>query len=217
MAVPAILPIGGAIAAIVALLIAVKKSKEDGGGGTDPGGGGGGGGGTKKPTTGGTKPSTGGGGGGTSKPEEKFRRGPGGIGWIFGSGTPPAGFKWGSNALFVSNDCELVCVGEMFWPGPEALPPKQGPTAIEAETLDQALAINGNTAVGFVDYLLAQEGLEQPEEVGARIMAEASPFCWDMPTSQWPAGFSDFFDWLEARLVPYVDEWVNGIEFGGGE
>jgi hypothetical protein len=214
MAVPAILPIGGAVAAIVALLLAVKKSKEGGDdtGGDTPGGGGGGGGGSK-PSGGGSKPS----GGKKPTPETKFRRGPGGIGWVFGTGDVPPGFKFGSNAIFVSSDCELVVLGEMFWPGPEALPPKQGPTAIERETLDETLAVAGNTAVGFVDYLLAQEGLEQPEEVAMRILAEASPFCHDMPAASWPAGFRDFHEWLLIRCVPYVDEWVHGIDFGGGE
>lgn len=201
MAIPAIIPVGGAIAAIFALLLAVKKNKEAGGDGPSAGG--------DAPGGGGTKPSSGKKSGGTSKAEEKFRRGPNGKGWVFGQGTPPADFDWASNNLFVSQDCELVAVGDRFWPETMLV-------AIEKETLDQALAVPTNTALGFVDYLLAQEGLEQPEEIGARIMTEASPWCWEMPTSAWPAGFSDFFDWLHARLTPYMDEWVHGIDFGGG-
>jgi hypothetical protein len=141
-----------------------------------------------------------------------FKRGPGGLGWVFGSGCPAA-FNYASNNLWISLDCTSACCGEMFWPGPDALPPGQGPPAEEADTLDAVLSIPGNTALGFIDYLIQQEGLEQAEEIAARVITEISPLCADVdPNVDWGDGLRLFHEWLLIRLVPYVDEWVHGIE-----
>lgn len=182
-----VVPIGLGIALIAFLL----KGKKGDGSDLDFNGPGGGKGGGK--------------GGGTDVPKGP-RKGPGGKGDVFGNlDKPPIQWDPSSNQVLIAGDCSVVLVGEMFWPDTKSI------VAMEAPSLKETLELSDdNSVVGFVDYLMNEEGLQQPEEIAARIMLEISAYCWDVPPSQWHPAYRMFFEWLMDRLVPYVEEGTIG-------
>lgn len=171
----------------VALLLFLFKGKKGGGGSTDP----------TDPTFDPTKPVD------PKKPVKPKKKGGADV---FGDiKNFPADFDPKGNQVRISTDCSVVLVGAGFWPDTKSI------SAVERETLAETLAVPGNSVVGFVDYLMNEEGLDQPEDIAARIMVELSSFCWDVPVSQWPPAYAGFFNWLmEERLVNYVETGTIG-------
>lgn len=117
-------------------------------------------------------------------------------------------FDFAGNGLWISPDCDVVFEGETFWPKTSSY------SAIEAPTLAGVLAIEGNSVIGYVDVLIDQQGFTDPVEIAAQILREASPLCADVDPNLWGAGLRDWFNDFVERLIPLVDESVNGIEFG---
>jgi len=67
-------------------------------------------------------------------------------------------FDWGGNGVHVTMACDFM-VGANFLPDPADF----GTTAIEAPTLAEVLAIPGNSAWGYVDYMLTNADLSNAE------------------------------------------------------
>lgn len=116
-------------------------------------------------------------------------------------------FDWDGNGLYIDPNCELVAEGDLFWQGDEF-----AITAIPRPTLGQTLAIEGNSVAGYIDYMVDEEGEDDPIEVVWRILEEASPMCAAVEPEQWGEAmrvwFNDFLD----RVADYMGEPV--IPFG---
>lgn len=154
------------------------------------------------------------------RPDKPYKTGPGGKGRVFGGGgggggglfgggggTPPGipeDFDFGGNGLWISTDCEWVVEGNRFWQEGQV-------NAEERPTLDATLAIDDNSVLGFVDYLINDQGYQQPEEIAWKILVEASPLCADLDPEQWGEGLAQWFQNFVARLTPYVEEALGGI------
>ncbi len=113
-------------------------------------------------------------------------------------------FDWSSNQVWITEDCMGVMIGRRFWTD----------MAMEAPSLAEALAIPGNSALGFADYLYSQGGsMEDPQALATIIIQQIDPDC--APSGQyeaWMGPIKGFHEWL----VKLVYEDVLGINFPGG-
>lgn len=110
-------------------------------------------------------------------------------------------FDWASNKVWVTDECAGVFVGEGFWTD----------MAMEAPTLAEALAIPGNSAVGYADYLYSQ-GVDDAKAMATLIIQQISPDCaqWTEYES-WATEIKAFHQWLRQM----IHEDVLGIPFPG--
>ncbi len=113
-------------------------------------------------------------------------------------------FDWSSNGAWVTDECMGVLVGRRFW----------SYMAEEAPTLAQTLAIPGNSALGYAEYLDAQ-GMNDPKAIATQIIQELSGDC--APSGQynsWTGAIKEFYDWLLQRI--YDDLGMIPFEPGQG-
>jgi hypothetical protein len=166
-----------------------------------------------KPPVGPPKPP---GGGGKVVPPHKGR-GFGGGKW--GTGAVPASFNPNGNLLWISPDCDTVAEGAWFMPTLV-----QAITGNNIDTMDAHLALRSppgssdpraqNGIYGFIDYLINDQGYEQPEDVTARIFSEASPMCAAVDPSQWGPALAEWYQEFAGRVAEYVESEMTGIPFG---
>ncbi len=111
-------------------------------------------------------------------------------------------FDWEGNGVWIPEDCWSVFIGKRFWTD----------MAMEAPTLAEALAIPGNSALGYADYLYSQ-GVTDPKAMATLIIQQIAEHCaqWG-EYDEWLPPIHDFHEWLQ-RLI-YED--VLGINFPGG-
>ena len=100
-------------------------------------------------------------------------------------------------------------------------------SAMEAPTLEQTLAMPGNSAWGYVDWLLnndpileslvAIENVEAISELIAQKILRESGIPCDLsrhPSNDWPEGARWFFEWLNEVIKPWVSDHLGGVHFG---
>ncbi len=117
-------------------------------------------------------------------------------------------FDFGSNKLWISNDCTVVAEGRHFFPGDWAT---TNTRAEEASTLSATLDLGpDNTVMGFIDYLVDQEGIEDPLVVAARILEEASPQCASVTDDTWGEAMRAWYDSLVRRVTAYMTQETIG-------
>lgn len=142
-------------------------------------------------------------------------KGPGGRGDVWRdpkdvSRLPSSGqFDYSGNGLWIDPECGFVVEGDLFWPDPDAFVRVMEP----APTLEATLSLrDDNTALGFVNYLVEQEGVRDPVDIVWRIVDEAAPMCGQVDPEQWGEAmriwFNDFLD----RVTTYLEE--EEIPFG---
>ncbi len=117
-------------------------------------------------------------------------------------------FDWSGNGFYIDPNCRFVLEGDQFWPDAAAF----SVMAIEKPTLGQTLAIEGNSVLGFVDYLINEEGEDDPLEIVWRVVEEASPMCAAVEPEQWSAPMQAWFNDFLDRVTDHAEE--AGIDFG---
>lgn len=129
------------------------------------------------------------------------------------SGGPAGGFDFKSNKIWISPNCDEVWEGNLFWDDSEVAP---------FETVQETLAYNENTQspnsiLGFVAYLIDDEGITQPNDIAWRVVEELSPMCVavDDPNKSWGPGLLNWYNNFLDRLIPWIEGYTGGIEFGG--
>lgn len=209
-----------------ALLFLLLSGGEKGGGTTPPkdgpiveppkGPGGG-----NKPKPGGDKPKPSGG----DKPKPPAPKGPkpkgrgyGGGHW--GTGNVPASFNWDGNQLWISPNCDTVAEGSYFMPAyPAWQAPDGGGPTLEA-TLKKKTGPAGSSdprdlfqVYSFIDYLVNEQGYQQPEDVVAAIFSEVAPMCAAVDPVQWGSALVDWYTSFSERVAEYVESQLTGIDF----
>lgn len=133
-------------------------------------------------------------------------------------------FDWAGNGVHVTKACDFM-VGANFLPDPDDF----GTTAIEAPTLAEVLAIPGNSAWGYVDYMLTNADLSnaayvkmKADQIARNILASNSGLglnhqgnCpvpdFNADGTKWPSGMLLMRDWMAARIGPWVSYESGGI------
>jgi len=114
-------------------------------------------------------------------------------------------FDWEGNSAWLTPACGAL-VGRRFWSN----------MAMEAPTLAQALAIPGNSAMGYADYLYnyGPDGgwgpTEKAMQIARSIIHELSPECV-LDDKKWSSGnVKEFYRWISDRIQEDV---VGGAPF----
>lgn len=115
-------------------------------------------------------------------------------------------FDWDGNGLFIDPNCELVAEGDGFWPNAGEEYRSYG-----GETLEEALAIEGNQIIGYIDYMVEEEGEDDPIEVVWRILEEASPMCASVDPETWGLALKEWFNDFLDRVTDYMG--IEQIDF----
>lgn len=131
-------------------------------------------------------------------------------------------FDWAGNGVRVTGSCDFL-VGANFLPDPADF----GTTAIEAPTLAEVLAIPGNSAWGYVDYMLTNADLSsaanlkmKADQIARNIMGSKSGlglnYEGDCPlpafnTGGWSSGMLLMRDWLADRIGRWASFESGGI------
>lgn len=164
--------------------------------------------------TGGETTNGGNGNGDTPSKVPGRKRGPDGRGdvWRDEDDLPslpgPADFDYAGNGIWIDGECQFVIEGDLFWPDdPRFVVAEEAPSVSETLNLRR-----DNTIVGFIDYLMNEEGEDDPIEIVWRILTEVSPMCADVdPDTQWGESmriwFNDFLD----RVTAHVEEATIGF------
>lgn len=141
------------------------------------------------------------------------RRGAGGRGQVWSRDAdtpnlPPASvFDYSGNGLWIDPNCGFVIEGDLFWPKKGA----KSYRAVEMPTLDATLRERrDNTAIGYVDYLVDQQGINDPVQIMWMIVDEAAPMCGQVDPSQWGEAMRIWFNDLLRRLTQYLEEDTIG-------
>lgn len=120
-------------------------------------------------------------------------------------------FDYGGNGFYIDPDCGWVIEGDRFWPESQDFSYQ----AVERPSLEATLAHSRtNSVIGFVDYLMNQEGMDDPVEIVWRVLEEAAPLCADVDPSQWGGAMRYWFDDFLKRVTRYV-ETGDTIPLGG--
>jgi hypothetical protein len=145
----------------------------------------------------------------------KPKKGPGGSSTWGDVPSPSAlpDFDFAGNGIYISADCEYVIEGNQFWGARRA---EEFPTVLE--TLMAPGDDPKNSIQGWIDYLLNQEGVTDPQVIVERFMREVSPFCWDVAHSSgefdpetWGVGMRNWFENFFARVMDHVATWEGSI------
>jgi hypothetical protein len=109
----------------------------------------------------------------------------------------------------------------------EAFLPSGSVAAMEAPTLAQVLAMPGNTAWGYVDWLLYNDSKLEPKleqndvesassYIALKILHESGVPC-DVYSFEWVTldGVKVFYDWLLKAIKPWVSDHLGGVPFEG--
>jgi hypothetical protein len=144
------------------------------------------------------------------------KRGADGRGWAWRDDADvsklpgPAQFDYGGNGLWIDPECGFVIEGDKFWPRVDQFHIVQ----ISAPTLAATLALReDNTVLGFIDYLVDEEGVTDPIAIVWRVLDEAAPMCGQVDPSQWGEALRIWFNDFLERVTAYVTQ--GEIEFGG--
>ncbi len=122
-------------------------------------------------------------------------------------------FNWNSNQVAYFQSCDPF-IGHQFLPGGSTV------NAMPESSLAAALAIPGNTAWGYVDYLLESVlpnamGPAPVDEyawaVAGRLLVETNPPCDLEDDLGWPAPIEEFYEWLFQTVRPWVADWRGGV------
>ncbi len=138
-----------------------------------------------------------------SDDEDDGRERDGGRYWA-PPGTSPSfdGFDFGGNGLWIDPECGAVAEGRHFFPHDWAT---TNTRAEEASTLAGTLALGrDNTALGFVDYLVDEEGITDPLLVARRILDETSPQCASVSDDSWGEAMRAWYSSLVRRVTDYM-------------
>jgi hypothetical protein len=120
--------------------------------------------------------------------------------------------------LWISPDCEVVVEAPGWYCGLDTVNGKKIPlsfggnrcNAYEAESYVETMAQEDTGVAGYVLFLI-NAGM-QPEEIAYQILTEVSPFCADVPDSQWPQGLQSWYEsFLERVILTWEEE--QGIPF----
>lgn len=154
------------------------------------------------------------GGSGSRRPKIKPQPGPGNKGDIWappgGDVVVPEDFDFGGNQIYLDPECEYVIEGNLFWPT-DAF----GIDAEQAPTVTATLNVSPtNTIVGWLDYMIDVQGITDPYQIAAALVAELAPLCADVDESQWSDGFFAWHSSFVDRVTVYLEDQ---IDFGGQE
>ena len=131
--------------------------------------------------------------------------------------TPPEGFDYAGNQIWISPDCGYVIEGNLFWQSDGGVIMSDG-----AETVDMALAMKSapdiespdNSVLGFVEYMIEELGVRDPQDAVWEIIRQVSPLCADVdPNKDWGPGMYNWFQNFSARMVDFFEETLGAIGF----
>lgn len=124
---------------------------------------------------------------------------------------------------FLALTCEEFDVGVLL--GEDFLPPfEKTDSAIEAPGLMAALGIQGNTAWGFVDWMISHDpgvqmslnqgnAAQAADRIALQVLRQSnSPCDFGRPIETWPLEVGDFFQWLRSSIGHWI-EINEGIPF----
>ncbi len=134
-------------------------------------------------------------------------------------------FPLSSNKILVSSQCTAVVEGDMFWPrwpiagmgtpGPNNPWPQVSVNAVEAPSLSQVLAVPNNSAIGYVDYVIANDPNASVLGITNDIIDQAAQMSGTLcPSVNYMSeGMVEYFNWLKWRVQHEADMSDPGIPF----